>query len=187
MARSSWERRGCPHGPAAGETALALAGRPGRSGKTEAADPLVGRGTFPVCSPRAPQSSACGGGCCGHTGSAQKTPTSSEQLLTAPHWPDPISRVLPGLTAPRDPSTHAGSPGPRPVQGVPSSTSPRPCPEARLPALTHLPLGVPSPPGWEKSSVSGTQLGSDPWRVPASTSGINKVFFPWGWVPCLCA
>lgn len=129
-------------------------------------------------SPRAPQSSACWGRCCGHTGSAQKTPTSSEQLLTAPHWPDPISRVLPGLTAPRDPSTHPDSPGPRLVQGVPSSTPPRPCPEARLPLHAHLPLRVPSPPGWGQSRVPGAQLGSDPWRAPASISGRNKAFPP---------
>ena len=110
--------------------------------------------------------------------SAQKTPTSSEQLLTASHWPDPVSSQA-SLPQETPPPTRAAQDLAW-CKSSPSSTPHRPCPEARLPLHAHLPLHVSSPPGWGQSHVSGAQLRSDPWRAPASISGRNKA--PPSWV-----
>ena len=104
--------------------------------------------------------------------SAQKTPTSSEQLLTASHWPDPVSSQA-SLPQETPPPTRAAQDLAW-CKRSPSSTPHRPCPEARLPLHAHLPLHVSSPPGWGQSHVSGAQLRCDPWRAPASISGRNK-------------
>lgn len=170
-------------------------GRPGRSGKTEAADPLVGGGTFLVCSPRAPQSSACWGRCCGHTEVLRKHPPalSSCSLHPTGQTPCPPRPHCPKrpLHPPRQPRTSPGARGPQAVPLTapaqrPGSLYTHTCPctsparQAGGRAMCLAPSSGLTPGGPQRAFLEETrppQLGAAPscpcWPAPSQRSTID--------------
>ena len=174
--RSPLERRGCPHGARDGPQERG-AQQPGHW-ENGSCSSSGWEGQVPPLLPQGPPVLCMLGGCWGHTRGTQKTPASSEHLLTACHCPDPISCLLPGLAARKGPSTHCqhqadprgvprAGPFPAPTQRT-GSIPAHACPRVS-PAPTPTPRTVKAEPCVQHPARAG------PWRAPVSLSRINEL------------